>query len=150
MGETRRVMMRLEAVSPGPDDSAEEPIVLTTMGEVRHDGDTTILTYTETGDDPSDENDTEVIMLTIRPEIICMDKIGDFSSSMVFRPGLRYEDAYHTPFGDLPLVITGSTFELIRDPDSGWKCLKLRYGLSIGGSPAVPHRMSFSWGPDPE
>lgn len=148
MGEVRRVMMRLEAVAQDEED--QEPIILTTMGEVRHEGDATVLTYTETGDDPSDTADAGAVMVTIRPDIVCMDKVGDFSSSMVFSPGKRYEGAYQTPFGDLPLVITGTTFEVTPLQESGWKNLKLCYALSVGGSPAVRHRMNLSWGPDPE
>ena len=148
MGEAKRVMMKLEAFTMDEEDD-EEPLALTTMGEVKHDGSKTILTYTETGDDPTDENNTETVMLTICPDIVCMDKLGDFSSSMVFRPGLRYEGCYHTPFGDMPLLITRSQFTLKKNPDDNWYELSLQYFLSIGGSPSIPHRMRFSWGPDP-
>lgn len=140
--ETKRVLVKIEAIIQDPENGPA-PVTMMTTGEMARDGDTITLTYTEVDEDAPENGET--VVLTVRPDLICMDRQGEYGASLAFRPGKRYESSYRTPFGEIPLVVSRCQFTVGRTKDETTWELRLKYMMSVGGSPSIYHDMKVQW-----
>lgn len=89
------------------DHMPEYPIQFMTVGNLRYRGqDDARLEYVESQQD----EETGAIMksdisLSLREGRITMERKGDFSNTMVFVKGQRFEGVYHTPYGEMDMAV---------------------------------------------
>ena len=72
-----------------------------------------------------------VTTLTAGPDKVVLERKGEVSCRMVFRPGRRYLTDYITPYGSFPLELLTRELEHRLEGERGG--LLLRYGLCLGG-----------------
>ena len=56
-------------------------------------------------DEETGEIMTSDISLSLRNGKITMERKGDFSNTMVFAKGQRFEGVYHTPYGEMDMAV---------------------------------------------
>ena len=83
------------------------PIQFMTVGDLYYNnsGDA-LLRYAESQqDEETGEIITSDISLSLRNGKITMERKGDFSNTMVFAKGQRFEGVYHTPYGEMDMAV---------------------------------------------
>ncbi len=127
------------------DGVPDYPIQFMTKGILHYqDPNTAVLTYTET--QPDDETGgltTSDITLSMKDKQIIMQRTGEFSNTMVFVRGMRYEGAYHTPFGDIPLAIHSRRVDCSIGEQKG--AIHLKYALDVQGSHPSIHELHLEY-----
>ena len=113
----------------GSQEEADEMRLVTT-GELS--GDTLQgpwqLRYTETQPDAAS---ADRITFTMDKGTVTMLREGEYSTSMIFSPGSRYEGSYDTPWGALEMGVFPTQVKYRADEDKGEVVLK--YQLDIQG-----------------
>jgi len=125
MKESRPAVISLEArISDG---SAENtlPVSMMMTGEIIREGDTDFLVYRESG-----EEETEVHLM-ISDQYVTMNRIGNCSTTMMFRKGRRFESEYETPYGKLEMSVFPREVRTLRGEDSGE--VRLEYEMMMQG-----------------
>ena len=89
------------------DHMPDYPIQFMTVGNLSYSGpDDARLQYVES---QQDEETGEIIKadvcLSLRDGRITMERKGDFSNTMVFAKGQRFESVYHTPYGEMDMAV---------------------------------------------
>ena len=83
------------------------PIQFMTVGNLSYTNkDEAQLDYAESQqDEETGEILTSDISLSLRNGRITMERKGDFSNTMVFAKGQRFEGVYHTPYGEMDMAV---------------------------------------------
>ena len=89
------------------DHMPDYPIQFMTVGNLSYKNPNEILL--EYQESQQDEETGEImkadISLSLREGRITMERKGDFSSTMVFKKGQRYEGIYRTPYGNMDMAV---------------------------------------------
>ena len=83
------------------------PIQFMTVGNLSYTNkDEAQLDYAESQqDEETGEILTSDISLSLRNGKITMERKGEFSNTMVFAKGQRFEGVYHTPYGEMDMAV---------------------------------------------
>jgi len=110
------------------------PIQFMTVGKLDYTNpEEALLQYEETQQD----EETGAILksdisLTLKNGRITMERKGDFSNTMVFAKGQRFEGVYHTPYGEMDMAVF--TKEAACRFSSSEGNIHLKYQLNIQGN----------------
>jgi len=78
---------------------------------------------------------------------VTMQRSGDFSNTMVFSSGKRFEGTYHTPYGEMDMaVFTKEAACRIGNLEGS---LHLKYQLQIQGNYASSNELHLEYRADP-
>ena len=72
-----------------------------------------------------------------------MERKGDFSSTMVFAKGQRFEGVYHTPYGEMDMAVFTKEAACRFGRSEG--NLHLKYQLNIQGSYASTNELHLEY-----
>ena len=116
------------------DHTPDYPIQFMTTGTLRYiNQDEALLQYVES---QQDEETGEIIhsdiILSVLDGRITMERKGDFSNTMVFARGQRFEGVYHTPYGEMDLAVFTKEAVCRFGKDDG--SVHLKYQLNIQGN----------------
>ena len=116
------------------DHMPDYPIQFMTVGNLYYTNpDDAVLQYAESQQDEETGEITKAdISLSLRDGQITMERKGDFSNTMVFAKGQRFEGVYHTPYGEMDMAVY--TREAACRIGSGDGSVHLKYQLSIQGN----------------
>ena len=88
------------------DGMTEDPLQMMTTGVLVPGKDSLLLRYVENQEDESTgEVMVSEIQLELRKDQVMMNRMGEFSNTMLFRRNKRYETTMRTPYGDLPMAV---------------------------------------------
>lgn len=116
------------------DHMPDYPIQFMTVGNLDYTNpEEALLQYEETQQD----EETGAIMksdisLALKNGRITMERKGDFSNTMVFAKGQRFEGIYHTPYGEMDMAVF--TKEAACRFGSSEGNIHLKYQLNIQGN----------------
>lgn len=112
----------------------------------------TILQYTEAvPDEETGEMNESDVRLMIASDHVSMIRSGEYSNTMVFCRGQRYEGKYVTPYGELPMGLFTHELRTKTDSDRGYVHLKYQlYFQGNGSSVNELHLEYISEGNKPE
>ena len=106
MDGSTQVFINLLAIAKY-DHMPDYPIQFMTVGNLSYKNPNEILL--EYQESQQDEETGEImkadISLSLREGRITMERKGDFSSTMVFKKGQRYEGIYRTPYGNMDMAV---------------------------------------------
>lgn len=112
----------------------------TLRGTLTPEGEGWTLSYRE-GEDSGLGN--TVTFLTVTPGKVVLERRGEVSCRMVFRPGRRYLTDYATPYGSFPLELVARDVESTLEDGRGR--LYLRYGLRLGEGSMGVNRLELEF-----
>lgn len=124
------------------DDDQPESVRLLTTGTLSGAKGNWRIDYTETQPD----NDTHDVTLTLDKGIVTMQRLGPFSTSMVFQQGHRFEGSYQTPYGALAMGVY-PTHVRYRVDDQLTGEVNLTYQLDLQGQFAAMHELRIKFCP---
>ena len=133
MAGEQSVLINLLAIARY-EQAPDFPIQFMTRGKLRMgDRGDAVLEYTEAQQD----EETGAIMksdisLALKNGRITMERKGDFSNTMVFAKGQRFEGVYHTPYGEMDMAVF--TKEAACRFGSSEGNIHLKYQLNIQGN----------------
>lgn len=89
------------------DHTPDYPIQFMTIGNLSYSNpEEALLQYVESQqDEETGEITKSDISLSLRDGKITMERKGEFSSTMVFAKGQRFEGVYHTPYGEMDMAV---------------------------------------------
>ena len=110
------------------------PIQFMTIGDLYYSNpDEALLRYVES---QQDEETGEIIRsdisLSLKGGRITMEREGDFSNTMVFAKGQRFEGVYHTPYGEMDMAVFTKEAACRFSRSEG--NIHLKYQLNIQGN----------------
>ena len=121
---------------------AEEPLRLLTTGTLTGGGDQWRIDYSETEPDSA----PSAVTLTMNDGVVTMQRLGAFSSSMVFEKGRRFEGSYQTPYGALDMGVYPTQVRYRVEDDTSGE-VQLRYQLDLQGQFAAMHELQIRFCP---
>lgn len=126
------------------DGVTEDPMqVLTTGILFRKDG-FSLLKYQERQEDEATGQMVESeIQLVLMKDQVTMNRMGDFSNTMLFERNKRYETTFHTPYGDLPMAVYSRDVRCEAGEESGK--VHLKYELSMQGAYASTNELHLEY-----
>jgi len=122
----------------------EEPesVRLLTCGTLSGDKGAWRIDYTETQPD----NQSHDVVVTMDKGVVTMQRLGAYSTSMVFEKGRRFEGSYVTPFGSLDMGVYATQVKYdVNDQDTGE--VNLKYQLDMQGQFAAMHELQIRFCP---
>ena len=127
------------------DHMPDYPIQFMTVGNLIYSGpDDARLQYVES---QQDEETGEIIKadvcLSLRDGRITMERKGDFSNTMVFAKGQRFESVYHTPYGEMDMAVF--TKEAACRFGQAEGNIHLKYQLNIQGNYASTNELHLEY-----
>ncbi len=127
------------------DHMPDYPIQFMTVGNLSYSGpDDARLQYVES---QQDEETGEIIKadvcLSLRDGRITMERKGDFSNTMVFAKGQRFESVYHTPYGEMDMAVF--TKEAACRFGQAEGNIHLKYQLNIQGNYASTNELHLEY-----
>jgi len=133
MGKEKPVLINLLAIARY-EHTPDYPIQFMTKGMLHYrDSGNAELVYTETQqDEDSGEIVKSDIILNCCDQRVTMERKGDFSNTMVFANGVRFEGKYKTPYGDMGLAVHTRRVECNIGEKKG--AIHLKYQLDIQGN----------------
>ena len=87
------------------------------------------------------------ISLSLSDGKVTMQRSGDFSNTMVFSSGKRFEGTYHTPYGEMDMAVF--TKEAACRIGNREGSLHLKYQLQIQGNYASSNELHLEYRADP-
>lgn len=106
MDGSKQVFINLLAIARY-DRMPDYPIQFMTVGNLHYKNPNEVLL--EYQESQQDEETGEImkadIALSLREGRITMERKGDFSSTMVFKKGQRFEGVYRTPYGNMDMAV---------------------------------------------
>lgn len=124
------------------DESQPESVRLLTTGTLSGAKENWRIDYTETQPD----NDAHNVILTLNQGTVTMQRLGPFSTSMVFQQGRRFEGSYQTPYGALAMGVY-PTHVKYRVDDEATGEVNLTYQLDLQGQFAAVHELRIKFCP---
>ena len=134
MGENHTPVMINLLATARYDRMPEVPIQFITVGKLfyRSPKDAQIRYVESQQDEETGEVMNSDICLTFAGDKVTIQRSGEFSNTMVFSNGKRFEGVYQTPYGSMDMaVFTKEAVCRIGDQDGS---LHLKYQLQIQGS----------------
>ena len=130
------------------DQMPDYPIQFMTVGNLRYTNpDEVLLQYVES---QQDEETGEImkadISLSLHDGRITMERKGDYSNTMVFAKGQRFEGVYHTPYGEMDMAVY--TKEAACRFGKAEGNMHLKYQLHIQGSYASTNELHLEYKAD--
>ena len=127
------------------DHMPDYPIQFMTVGNLSYSGpDDARLQYVES---QQDEETGEIIKadvcLSLRDGRITMERKGDFSNTMVFAKGQRFESVYHTPYGEMDMAVFTKEAACRFGQVEG--NIHLKYQLNIQGNYASTNELHLEY-----
>ena len=127
------------------DHMPDYPIQFMTVGNLFYsDPDDVMLQYVES---QQDEETGEImkadISLSLRNGRITMERKGDFSNTMVFAKGQRFEGVYHTPYGEMDMAVFTREAACRFGRSEG--NVHLKYQLNIQGNYASTNELHLEY-----
>ena len=121
------------------------PIQFMTVGNLSYTNkDEAQLDYAESQqDEETGEILTSDISLSLRNGKIAMERKGDFSNTMVFAKGQRFEGVYHTPYGEMDMAVFTKEAACKFGKTEG--NIHLKYQLNIQGSYASTNELHLEY-----
>ena len=124
------------------------PIQFMTVGHLSYTNpDEVLLQYVES---QQDEETGEImkadISLSLHDGRITMERKGDYSNTMVFAKGQRFEGVYHTPYGEMDMAVY--TKEAACRFGKAEGNMHLKYQLHIQGSYASTNELHLEYKAD--
>ena len=142
--DSKPILINLLAIAKY-DHMPEYPIQFMTTGHLDYkDHDDAVIRYTETQqEENSDEVSISDITLTISKNRVMMEKKGDFSNTMVFSRGQRFEGTYKTPYGDMDMAVFSKGVQCKVGEKRG--AVHLNYQLDIQGTYASTNELHLEY-----
>ena len=131
------------------DHMPDYPIQFMTVGKLdyRSPGEA-LLEYVESQqDEATGEISASNISLSVRDGKVTMERRGDFSNTMVFSRGQRFEGVYHTPYGEMNMAVFTREAACRIGSENG--SLHLKYQLNIQGNYASSNELHLEYHTDP-
>ena len=130
------------------DHMPDYPIQFMTVGKLSYaNSGEALLQYVES---QQDEETGEIlnsdISLSLRDGKITMERKGEFSNTMVFAKGQRYEGTYHTPYGEMDMAVYTKEANCRFGSSDG--NVHLKYQLNIQGSYASTNELHLEYRAD--
>ena len=127
------------------DHMPDYPIQFMTVGNLYYsDPDDVMLQYVESQqDEETGEITNSDISLTLRDGRITMERKGDFSNTMVFAKGQRFEGVYHTPYGEMDMAVFTREAACRFGRSEG--NVHLKYQLNIQGNYASTNELHLEY-----
>ncbi len=144
MDGSTQVFINLLAIAKY-DHMPDYPIQFMTVGNLSYKNPNEILL--EYQESQQDEETGEImkadISLSLREGRITMERKGDFSSTMVFKKGQRYEGIYRTPYGNMDMAVFTREAACRFGRSEG--NMHLKYQLHIQGSYASTNELHLEY-----
>ena len=130
------------------DHTPDYPIQFMTTGKLFYTSqDEAFIQYAESQqDEETGEMIKSDIVLSFRNGKITMERKGDFSNTMVFSRGQRFEGVYHTPYGEMDMAVF--TKEAACHFGSSEGSMHLKYQLNIQGNYASSNELHLEYKAD--
>ena len=127
------------------DHMPDYPIQFMTVGNLYYTNpDDAVLQYAETQQDEETGEITKAdISLSLRDGRITMERKGDFSNTMVFAKGQRFEGVYHTPYGEMDMAVYTREAACRFGQSEG--NIHLKYQLNIQGNYASTNELHLEY-----
>ena len=127
------------------DRTPDYPIQFMTTGKLFYTSkDEAFIQYAESQqDEETGEITRSDIVLSFRKGKITMERKGDFSNTMVFSRGQRFEGIYHTPYGEMDMAVY--TKEAACHFGSSEGSMHLKYQLNIQGNYASSNELHLEY-----
>lgn len=138
------VLLTVRSAARNERGQLEDPMQMMMPGELTRRGENWVLHYEETLTDEGDHTTvTHDVRLLLAPGRVVMVRKGPYSMMMVLEKGKRFEDAYHTPYGDMPMAVFPTVVQCNAGPDKG--SIQLEYQLDLQGAFASERRMNIDY-----
>ncbi|MBR3430244.1 MAG: DUF1934 domain-containing protein [Clostridia bacterium] len=144
MEKKKQVLINLLAIAKY-DHTPDFPIQMMTKGKLHigSSGDA-VLEYTESQqDEETGEVSTANITLEMKKNRVIMNRVGDFSNTMVFMPEQRFEGIYHTPYGNMDMAVFARSVRCDIGESKG--SVHLNYQLHIQGAYASTNELHLEY-----
>lgn len=139
----KQILISVSGWNRGQDSDEESPIRLLTSGTLSGEKGAWRIDYVETEPDSQKSQ----VTLTMDKGVVTMQRMGAFSSSMVFEKGRRFEGSYQTPYGALEMGIYATQVRYrVEDKDPSGE-IKLQYQLDLQGQYAAMHDLQIRFCP---
>ena len=127
------------------DHMPDYPIQFMTVGNLYYTNpDDAVLQYAESQQDEETGEITKAdISLSLRDGRITMERKGDFSNTMVFAKGQRFEGVYHTPYGEMDMAVYTREAACRFGQSEG--NIHLKYQLNIQGNYASTNELHLEY-----
>ena len=127
------------------DHMPDYPIQFMTVGRLSYTNpEEALLQYVESQqDEETGEITKSDISLSLREGKITMERKGDFSNTMVFAKGQRFEGVYHTPYGEMDMAVFTKEAACRFGRSEG--NIHLKYQLNIQGSYASTNELHLEY-----
>ena len=148
MKNTTTVFINLLAIARY-DHMPDYPIQFMTVGQLHYanPGDVQLRYEESQQDDETGEIQKANILLSLRDGRITMERNGDYSNTMVFSKGQRFEGVYHTPYGEMDMAVF--TKEAACQFGRSEGNMHLKYQLNIQGSYASTNELHLEYRTEP-
>ena len=127
------------------DHMPDYPIQFMTVGNLDYSNpDEVSLQYVESQQDEETGEILETdISLSLHNGRITMERKGEFSNTMVFSKGQRYEGIYHTPYGEMEMAVYTREAACRFGRSEG--NMHLKYQLNIQGNYASTNELHLEY-----
>ena len=127
------------------DQMPDYPIQFMTVGNLSYiNPDNAVLQYMES---QQDEETGEIVQsditLSFQQGRVTMERKGEYTNTMVFAKGQRYEGIYHTPYGELDMAVYTREASCRIDRKKG--SIHLKYQLNIQGKYASANELHLEY-----
>ncbi len=137
-GEKKDVLLSVTGENRSADSEESETVRVVTVGTLQRLNDGWGLRYTESDPDGSASQEVDITVLGQR---IQMERRGDYSTTMVFEKGKRFDGAYRTPWGDLAMGIYTTRTQFSARGAQG--LMRLVYQVDIQGQFTAMHDLTL-------
>jgi uncharacterized beta-barrel protein YwiB (DUF1934 family) len=127
------------------DQMPDYPIQFMTTGKLyyKNPGEA-LLQYVESQEDEETGEITRAdISLSLSDGKVTMQRSGDFSNTMVFSSGKRFEGTYHTPYGEMDMAVYTKQAACRFGSSEG--NIHLKYQLNIQGNYASTNELHLEY-----
>ncbi len=134
------VLMKLTSSAHDGRGLLDAPVQVICRGHLRATPSGFLLRYEEHQEEDGSMQD---VILGLSQNRVTMTRMGDYSTTMVFEKGKRFEGAYHTPFGDLGLALFTTCVRCHLTPEQG--TAHLEYQLDMQGNYAAMQTIDIAY-----
>ena len=126
------------------DGVADDPMQVMTTGMLFSQDGFSLLRYQERQEDEASGQIVESeIQLVLKKDQVTMNRMGEFSNTMLFQRNKRFETTFHTPYGDLPMAVYARDVRC--DVEDGSGKVHLKYELSMQGAYASTNELHLEF-----
>lgn len=136
--ETFPVLISISSTAHRDDMPEDETLSLIVSGQMELDEAGVVIRYEEAVDETTPP---QQVTVTVKDESVSMERKGEYSTSMVFRMGCRFEGLYQTPMGDMELALFCTRLDYDLGDDGGE--VYISYQLDLNSSFAAVHDMEL-------